>query len=204
MQRFILTGAPGAGKTVIIRQLERWGFGVVEEAATDVIALEQARGVAEPHAGLDFTGKIAALQRLRRQRAAALPDAVQFHDRSAICTLALARELGHPPPPALLEELRRIEAEAAFERRVFFVGNLGFVTPTAARRIGLEAALAFERTHERTYLELGYDLIRIAPGPIAERARAVAIAAGGMGPVDAGEGWTDILSDARMPRPGDR
>ena len=48
MRSFILTGAPGSGKTAIIRQLELDGFSVVEEAATDVIALEQARGVAEP------------------------------------------------------------------------------------------------------------------------------------------------------------
>ena len=35
MRRFIITGAPGAGKTAIIRQLELDGFSVVEEAATD-------------------------------------------------------------------------------------------------------------------------------------------------------------------------
>jgi predicted ATPase len=39
MRRFILTGAPGAGKTAVIRQLEIDGFSVVEEAATDIIAL---------------------------------------------------------------------------------------------------------------------------------------------------------------------
>jgi predicted ATPase len=38
MRRFIITGAPGAGKTAIIRELELDGFSVVEEAATDVIA----------------------------------------------------------------------------------------------------------------------------------------------------------------------
>lgn len=48
MRRFILTGAPGSGKTAIMRQLELDGFSVVEEAARDIIALEQARGVAEP------------------------------------------------------------------------------------------------------------------------------------------------------------
>jgi predicted ATPase len=48
VRRYILAGAPGSGKTAIIRQLELDGFGVVEEAATDVIALDQARGVAEP------------------------------------------------------------------------------------------------------------------------------------------------------------
>jgi len=48
MRRFIISGAPGAGKTAIIRQLELDGFSVVEEAATDVIAAAQARGIAEP------------------------------------------------------------------------------------------------------------------------------------------------------------
>ena len=31
MRRFIITGAPGAGKTAIIRQLELDGFSVVED-----------------------------------------------------------------------------------------------------------------------------------------------------------------------------
>ena len=51
MRRFILTGAPGAGKTAILRQLELDGFSVVEEAATDMIALAQARGTMEPWDG---------------------------------------------------------------------------------------------------------------------------------------------------------
>jgi predicted ATPase len=48
MRRFIITGAPGAGKTAIIRQLELDGFGVVEEAATDVIAAAHAQGTVQP------------------------------------------------------------------------------------------------------------------------------------------------------------
>jgi predicted ATPase len=44
MRRFIITGAPGAGKTAIIRQLELDGFSVFEEAATDLIAAAQAQG----------------------------------------------------------------------------------------------------------------------------------------------------------------
>jgi predicted ATPase len=35
MKRFILTGAPGAGKTAIIRQIELDGFSVFEEAGTN-------------------------------------------------------------------------------------------------------------------------------------------------------------------------
>jgi len=39
MPAYVLTGAPGAGKTAILRMLETFGHPVVEEAASDVIAL---------------------------------------------------------------------------------------------------------------------------------------------------------------------
>jgi predicted ATPase len=128
MKRFILTGAPGSGKTAIIRQLELDGFSVVEEAATDVIALEQARGVPEPSTHPTFIDFIAELQRRRQLRAARETGESQFHDRSAICTAALAAYLGYPVSDTLARELKRIETEGIFQRRVFFIENLGFVT----------------------------------------------------------------------------
>ena len=88
MRRFILTGTPGAGKTAILRQLEIEGFGVVEEAATDVIALEQAKGVAEPWSDPGFIDKLVLLQRARTARGLRLPVPVQFHNRTPICTAA--------------------------------------------------------------------------------------------------------------------
>ncbi len=48
MPAYILTGAPGAGKTAILRMLETLGHAVVEEAASDVIALRNALGHDEP------------------------------------------------------------------------------------------------------------------------------------------------------------
>jgi len=38
MKRYILTGTPGAGKTVLLRALELRGYVVIEESATDFIA----------------------------------------------------------------------------------------------------------------------------------------------------------------------
>ncbi len=173
MRRFILTGAPGAGKTAILRALELMGFGVVEEAATDVIALERARGVAEPWRDVSFLDAIVDLQTMRRVRTANIEEAIQFHDRSAVCTLALARYLGFAVTARLAEELRRIEDEHPFARRVFFVENLGFVAPTEARRISFEEALRFEQIHEVTYRELGYELVRVKPGSIEERLKEI-------------------------------
>ncbi len=173
MRRFILTGAPGSGKTAIIRQLELDGFSVVEEAATDVIALEQVRGVAEPWKHPSFIDTIVELQRLRLVRAARDTGEVQFHDRSAICTAALAVYLGYPFSDTLLRELKRIETEAIYQRRVFFIQNLGFITPTEARRISFKDALRFEQVHEETYRNFGFEFVSIAPGVLLDRVEAI-------------------------------
>jgi len=168
--RFILTGAPGAGKTAVVRKLEVDGFAVVEEAATDVIALEQARGVAEPWTDPGFVDRIVALQRQRRLGAGG---EVQFHDRSAFCTEALATFLGHPVSDRLRNEIEELKRTGFYERRVFFVRLMGFVEPTAARRIGLEEARRFEAVHERVYRAHGFELVPVEPGSVVERVAAI-------------------------------
>src|ERR1700758_3017350 len=138
MRRFIITGAPGAGKTAIIRLLELDGFSVVEEAATDVIAAAQAQGTAQPWTHPSFIDAIAHLQKDRQIRASYQPDEVQFHDRCVVCTAALAIYLEYPFSSSLSSELERVNKEAIYQKRVFFIRNLGFVTPTDARRISFE------------------------------------------------------------------
>ena len=178
MRRFIITGAPGAGKTAIIRQLELDGFSVVEEAATDVIAAAQARGIAEPWTDPSFIDLIANLQKQRQLRASCQPDEIQFHDRSVVCTAALAAYLGHPVSTILAEELERIKSEAVFQNRVFFIRNLGFIQATAARRISFEDALRFERIHEETYRRHGFELVSIEAGDVFGRVNAIKIKIG--------------------------
>ncbi|MBV8810766.1 MAG: AAA family ATPase [Acidobacteriaceae bacterium] len=173
MRRFIITGAPGAGKTAIIRQLELDGFSVVEEAATDVIAAGHAQGNAELWRDPSFIDAIAHLQRDRQTRASCQPDEVQFHDRCVVCTAALALYLGHPFSPFLTSELERIKREAIYQSRVFFVRNLGFITPTDARRISFEETVRFEKIHEQTYRDFGFELVSIEPGSLVERVRVI-------------------------------
>jgi predicted ATPase len=173
MKRYILTGAPGSGKTALLRQLELDGFGVVEEAATDLIALRQAEGIAQPWMQTGFVENIARLQRQRLERASRSGDAVQFHDRSIFCTLALANYLAVPCPVELIREAERVREERVYERAVFFLRNLGFVEPTAARRITFEETLRFEGIHEEVYREWGFELVLVEAAPLEERARTI-------------------------------
>ena len=173
MRRFVITGAPGAGKTAILRQLELDGFSVVEEAATDVIAALRGQGTLEPWMHPSFIDDIARLQRDRQIRASYQPDETQFHDRCAVCTAALAVYLGRSLSPFLTGELERLQKEAIYENRVFFVRNLGFVTPTDARRISFEDTVRFEKIHEQTYREFGFELVSIEPAGLSERVRLI-------------------------------
>jgi predicted ATPase len=178
MPSYVLTGAPGAGKTAIVRQLEVDGYRVVAEAATDVIALEQALGQPEPWTSPAFIDKIVELQR-RRQAAAATQDGdTVFYDRSPVCTLALSRYLGCAESARLAAEVDRVLAAGVYASTVFFVRSLGFVTPTAARRISLADSLAFEEVHRRTYTGLGFRLVDVPAGPLLARVGLVRRGAG--------------------------
>lgn len=171
-KRFVLTGAPGCGKTSILRALhEQHGYTVVGEAATDVIAREQARGVDAPWVDAAFIDSVVAVQRARQQRPVNAP--TQVYDRSPVCTLALVRYLGFPVSATLSAEIERIIRNRVYERRVFFVRPIGFVLATAARRISFADSLDFERMHEEVYAELGYERVDIPAGAVTDRAALV-------------------------------
>jgi predicted ATPase len=112
-------------------------------------------------------------QQGQRQLVASHTNSVPLFDRSPLCAHALATRQGRPPFPALTAEIERITTQDLYERRVFFVRNLGFCEPTAARRIGFRQSLEFERLHEEAYRALGYELVDVPAGDLARRVAAI-------------------------------
>ncbi len=173
MKRYILTGTPGCGKTSIIRSLEIAGYLVVEEAATDIIALRHAQGIAEPWTHPAFIDDIINLQKQRQMQVTALASGVQFYDRSPLCTYTLSVWLGFPISITLANEIERIKEAQIYQKQVFFIENLGFCEPSAARRISFEDSLKFERVHEETYNSFGYECVRVAPRELSARVKQI-------------------------------
>jgi predicted ATPase len=146
---------------------------VVEEAATDVITAQQAQDVEEPWQRPDFLEAITRLQRQRQTEPVSATVAAQIYDRSPLCTLALARYLHRPVPPLLTEEVARVINEQLYERSVFLVHPLGFITATAARQISYQDSLVFHSVHEAIYREHGYELVDVPAATLAERTALV-------------------------------
>lgn len=169
MPFYVLTGTPGSGKTAALRLLEVSGYEVVEEAATDVIALGHALGQDEPWQVQDFIDKIITLQRQRQECVRAAPGDAVFFDRSPICTLALSRYLGFTSSRLLTSEVSRVMRKGKYDTTAFFLRNQGFVKHTAARRISFEESLVFERLHQEAYRDLGFRLVEVPAGPLADR-----------------------------------
>jgi predicted ATPase len=178
MAAVILTGTPGSGKTTLLLALEGAGYPVVREAATDVIALGQARGVPEPWMQEGFAEQVMHLQIMREEKADSFsgPGPVWF-DRSPVCTRVLAlwlqKSAGGALSAALEKALEVWLSRFAGSRRVLFVENQGFCAPSEARRISFEDSLAFEALHREVYTALGFECISVPAGPLQDRLACV-------------------------------
>ncbi len=164
VKRFILTGAPGSGKTSVIKELEKCGHVIVPESATDVILEEQAKDIERPWEEDEFIDKIAYMQRERQMGATG---DLQFYDRSPFCTYALGKYLSHwkniefKPSPVLLDEIDRCLKKGVYQNKVFFFENLGFIEHTDVRKISYEDALVFEQILLDVYKEIPFLIIMV-------------------------------------------
>ena len=173
MKRYILTGTPGCGKTSIIRALEMTGASVVAEAATDIIAYKHIQGELAPWEKSDFIDDIIMLKKHRQIDMCFDYSDLHFYDRSPICTYALTVYLGFKPSHNLMNEIQRIHKYDIYEKRVFFLENLGFITNTEARKISFDDSLKFEQIHREIYAKFDYECVVVPAARIDERVKII-------------------------------
>lgn len=157
-KRYILTGAPGAGKTTLINALAERGYPIITEAATALIEQRQQKEVAIPWLQNDFIDAITAIQLTDIEQA---PSSLCFFDRSPFCTIALARFLSRTVPDKLEMMAEKLATEQYFNTKVFYIHLLDTIEKTAARTISFNEAKGFGELHRTVYQHYGFELIEI-------------------------------------------
>ena len=72
-----------------------------------------------------------------------------------------------------MNEIHRVRETQFYAPQVFFLQNLGFITPTEARQISFEEALKFEKIHLEAYSNFGYRCILIPAEPLEQRVQII-------------------------------
>lgn len=162
MDKIVLTGGPGSGKSSLLLTLEKEGEYIIREAAEDHIKYMQAKGCKEPWKDPDFQKDILELQILRESK---VPDSAKrvFIDRGLYDGLAYV-DKGSELYRKILDEASKMEYE-----KIFLVESLDTVVNTGVRREDYSEAIELGKKLEDIYKEVGYEIIKVPATTIESR-----------------------------------
>ena len=165
-QRYVITGAPGTGKTAIINTLKERGYFCVDENSREIIAKQIITGGEI----LPWKNQIAFENLISSKRAkqyASIPkDEIYFFDRSAIDCIAYLKANNLETSAEILGEIKNYE----FNSNVFYTPIWEEIyTNDNERKESLESAISIEKFLLETYIFFGYTLIAIPKLTTGER-----------------------------------
>ena len=165
VKKYVLTGSAYSGKTSALRELTKYGFPAVPEAATLIISEQlDAGGDLLPWTRLDDFLEILIEKQIELEANITPRSEIAFIDRGIPDELAYFRYRGIKPTPVY---------EKAFQEhrydRVFVFDHIPGYRQDKIRREPLEMVQQLRVLHEETYRELGYDVIVVPLMPITER-----------------------------------
>ena len=168
---FVLTGAPGSGKTTVLDRLRPLGQTVVAEPARQILAEQRSFGgcaVPERNPGL-FVELLLSRALYEHRRHAGGIQPVLF-DRGLPDVIAYARLFGLPcDGPVAAARRHRYNAQ------VFLLpAQEDIYRQDEERRMTFAQARRFGETIRKIYEELGYAIVALPPGTPDERAQALA------------------------------
>ena len=170
IEKIALTGAPGSGKSSIIKELEyAWNEKVIAEAAEDIIKYLQAKGNPKPWEIPDFQDRILKLQLQREKQIEELEGRI-FIDRGILDGLAYYQIQGKMPSEAMK---KAIEDSKNRYKKVFLINLEDDCQKTGVRREDLEQAKILQELQYKNYTEAGYEVERIPYTRIEERTKRI-------------------------------
>jgi len=159
----VITGAPCAGKTAVIRELECRGYAVVHEAARAYIDAELGMGKDLAQIKADLPGFEGHILKTKVGIEAGLdPAAVVFLDRAVPDSIAYYQQAG-------LDPAEPFDCSRTFRyKEIFIFERIGFKTDEV-RSEDDRIAAELDRLLEAAYRKLGYCPVRVPLMPVGER-----------------------------------
>jgi predicted ATPase len=166
---FVITGGPGSGKSALIDALQSAGYARSVEAGRGIIQDQVAiGGSALPWNDPALLAEMMLCWEMRSYHAAETQNGPVFFDRGVPDVLGYLRLMNLPPP----EHVEKAANIFRYNRRVFIAPPWQEIfRQDNERKQDFQEA---ERTYDAlvaTYTELGYTLVEIPRGPVADRVR---------------------------------
>lgn len=162
---FVITGAPGGGKTSILNGLMEKGFKCFPEESRILIKeLTEANSKSLPWIDLLSFNEL-LLERQVKQYLSASED-ICFLDRSFVDNIGYLNNSNIPPFPRLIETVKKYR----FNKKVFFTEPWEEIYANdAERKEPFSLALTITRHMKNAYVDSGYEIVPVPKLPVPER-----------------------------------
>ncbi|WP_010444971.1 AAA family ATPase [Vibrio rotiferianus] len=164
MKPIVITGGPGAGKTTLLKALGQLGYATFAEGSRSLIEQQsQLDNGILPWTNLPEFANL-CLELMGKQKREALNHDVAFVDRAIPDIVAYLQVGGCPVEHAFLIE------SAGYQSKVLTCRpEASIYVQDDVRPHSFEEALQIHQTLVDTYTELGYDVVEVPWGSVAER-----------------------------------
>lgn len=165
-KHFIITGAPSTGKSSVIKELIQRGYICHDEIARQVIKENQDKNnnLVPWVDMLAFSDEV--FFRMQKLLDSMEADTFCFLDRSMVDLIGYMEFAGKEAPSRYAEGAK----QAGYSKRVFYMPFWeGIFANDEQRKESVEEAINIDNALRKAYTKLGFKLIEVPKGTVAER-----------------------------------